>query len=162
MRLRETPEQTARRPNLRGTHRQGVVKAGRRRARPRGGVARGAHRRHAVLAQDRGHGGGGGEGAAVVVRQRPRLQDAGEHPLGDPGQGGVASGRRGARPGRDERVLLHLKGADDDGLGTVVPGRCDAGDATKQQNGMGREEIHRVSGVAQVLDLIFILETKAT
>ena len=31
-----------------------------------------------------------------------------------------------------------------------------------ERNGMGREEIHRVSGVAQVLDLIFILETKAT
>ena len=125
VRLRETPEQAARRADLWGPHRQGIVKAGRRRARPRGGVARRADRRHAVFAatQDGRHGGGAGEGAAIVVRQRARLQNAGEHPLRDPGQGGVASGRRGAGPGRDERVLLHLEGADDDGLRTVVPGR---------------------------------------
>ena len=163
VRLRETPEQAARRADLRRPDRQGVVKSGCRRARPRGGVARGTYRRHAVLgaAQDRGHGGGGAVEATVVVRQRSRLQNAGEHPLGNPGQGGVARGRRGARPGRDEWMLGHLEGADHDGLGTVVPGRRDRRNKKVERNGRGREEIHRVSGVAQVLALIvLIVETK--
>ena len=134
MRLRKAPEQAARCTDLRGSHRQGVVKAGRRRARSRSGVARRADRRHAAVPAPAAAQDGGRRRGTVVVRERPRLQDAGEHPLGDPGQGGVAGGRRRARPRRDKRMLLHLEGADDDGLRTVVPGHP-RGRRDKKQNG---------------------------
>ena len=76
MRLREAPEEAARCPDLRRSHREGVVEPRGGRPGPRRGVARRGHRRRVPQAEDGRHG-----GTVVVVRQRSGQVDPGENAL---------------------------------------------------------------------------------